>query len=1039
MQFRLTYRKLSPNRFRSLFVGTALTIGCIVGANAIILTQLHQNALRDVQANLLRQSLTLSELTERTYQSVDLVLASVADEIRLTASNSEDVKKLESRDFYIFLNEKMSGLPQIDTLGFIDSDGKRRNHSRSWPSPPADVSYREYYQRLKNDPKLKSFIGAPMIGNASGTWVVVLARPVWTDGQLIGVVFASTVLHYFEDVFRATSIGDGYAATLMREDGTLLARYPMAGKIGMVAPASVLKTLAKSRSGVSRSISPVDRQPRIAAAYRLEKYPLVVIVTQTEKAAFAAWRNTAMTMSIISAGLIILIVVAVYFIMRSWRQQERLNVARTKIKEFESIRALEEAELTRQRDLAQQNTRFNAAVQNMPHGVCMFGPDKTLVIANDLYSTMYGLDPRQVQPGTTLLEILKARIAAGSSPTDAKRYVSDRLEEAFLPEPGYIIDELKDGRVIAISRRSMPDGGSVAIHQDVTAHTRAEQELDQTKKYLDSIIENIPISIVVKDAKTRKFILTNRAFEKMLGLPRAELIGKTASDIYGVEESKLIELSDNESIAGVDKVYLNDYEVETPQLGARTFATKRIVIRDSKGDARYLIVVIEDITEKKKSEERIAFMAHHDVLTGLANRVAITQKIEEAAARHHRRGDPFTVFLLDLDRFKDVNDSLGHSAGDALLREAATRLKAFLRETDVLARLGGDEFAIIQAGESNQREAASRLAERILEICAQSFNIEGNEVTIGASIGIAIAPENGTNPDSLLKMADMALYRAKSAGRNCYRFFHLDMGEAVNARHELEKELRFAIQNEQLELHYQPIIDAKTRKICGAEALIRWRHPTKGMIFPDQFIPLAEETGLIAQIGDWVLHKACIDAASWPHDVKVAVNVSAVQFRKTNLPDVVMYALAQSGLAPARLELEITETALIESAVECLSALRQFKNLGIAVALDDFGTGYSSLSQLTMFPFDRIKIDKSFTQNLTKRSECAAIIAATLTLAQSLNIKTTAEGVETAEQYKLLRMAGVVSMQGYLFKRPCLNVELDFTHPYGNSEIVDAA
>ena len=288
-------------------------------------------------------------------------------------------------------------------------------------------------------------------------------------------------------------------------------------------------------------------------------------------------------------------------------------------------------------------------------------------------------------------------------------------------------------------------------------------------------------------------------------------------------------------------------------------------------------------------------------------------------------------------------------------------------------------------------------------------------------------------------MADMALYGAKSAGRNGYRFFDPEMGNAANARLALENELRRAIQQDELELHYQPIIDTKTRRICAAEALVRWRHPTKGMISPDKFIPLAEETGVIAQIGEWVLRTACSDAVIWPVNVRVAVNLSPAQFRKAKISDIVLNALAQSGLPPERLELEITETALIESAAECLPALRQFKNLGITIALDDFGTGYSSLSQIAMFPFDRIKIDKSFTQNLTKRTECAAIISATLTLAQLLDIATTAEGVETTDQCRLLRLAGVTSMQGYLFKHPCPISEIDFDGTYDGSAIADAA
>jgi diguanylate cyclase (GGDEF)-like protein/PAS domain S-box-containing protein len=585
----------------------------------------------------------------------------------------------------------------------------------------------------------------------------------------------------------------------------------------------------------------------------------------------------------------------------------------------------------------------------------------------------------------------------------------------------------------------MPGGGLVAVHQDITKHLQAERQLDEARQFLNSIIENIPIAVVVKDVTTRKFILVNRAFEVMLKVPRAEVLGKTVFDIYRTKDAERIDASDNEAIDGELGARSCDYEIEMPDGDMRVLTTNRMVTRDGQGVPRHLVVVIDDITDRKKSEQRIAFMAHHDVLTGLPNRLAIMEKIEEAVARHRRQGDSFAVLLLDLDRFKHVNDTLGHAVGDALLRETAVRLKASLRETDVLARLGGDEFAIVQDRDDDQRGDTSGLADRIIDIVSRPFSIDGNEVNIATSVGIALAPEHATSSEGLMKMADLALYRAKSAGRNGYRFFDPEMSVAASARHELENELRRAIQLDELELHYQPIVDTRTLRVCGAEALIRWRHPTKGMIYPDQFIPLAEETGMITQIGEWLLHTACIEAASWPNDIKVAVNLSAVQFRKTNLIDIVMCALAQSRLPPERLELEITETALIESATECLPVLRQFKNLGIAIALDDFGTGYSSLSQLMMFPFDKIKVDKSFTQNLTKRTECAAIIAATLTLARSLDIATTAEGVETVDQYRLLRLAGVTSLQGYLFETPCQSAQLDFRRIYTFPGIEDAA
>jgi diguanylate cyclase (GGDEF)-like protein/PAS domain S-box-containing protein len=1036
-------KKTLSHRLRWLAVGTAIAIAAIVGANALILAQLHHSTLRQVQSDLLRQSLDLSELVERTLQATDLMLISVAERAGTLASAEDGAQQLESEDFHILLKEKMSGLPQIHALGFLNANGIRSNHWQSWPAPKMDASFLEYFRVLKANPKLKSYLDAPVLGPVTGAWVAIEARPVLAkDGRFFGVVYASTDMKYFQELFRSTSMGDGYAITLLRKDGTLLIRYPMAGQIGMKVPASVLATLSDSRSGVSRSISPVDGQPRIAAAYSLMKYPLVVIVTQEEEVAFAAWRRTAITMGIIAAAMIGLVIIAAWLIARSWRQQERLNAARAEIIESDKVRALAEAEANRQRDLAEQNRRFNAAVENMTQGLCMFDADGRLVVCNELYAKMYRLPADLLKPGTLHRDIIVHRVRSGVLQGGQGNAAVEQHLSALSALPtgqrSSRIDEHTDGKLIRVTRQPLAGGGWVATHDDITEQRHAEQELNKTKQFLDSIVDNIPIAVVVKDAVTRKFVLVNRAFQAMRRLSRDELVGKTVFEFYNARTAEFINRMDNEVLQGRNDGKNLEYDVDT-QDGTRIYATSRIIVRDNDGAAKYLIVVINDVTERKRSEQRIAFMAHHDALTGLANRAAVTQRIEEAAARQRRRGDSFTVLLLDLDRFKHVNDTLGHSAGDTLLREAAARLKALLRETDVLARLGGDEFAIIQSGEPDQREAAGALADRIIELFAAPFDIDGNEVNIGTSIGIALAPEHGTNPDSLLKMADMALYGAKSAGRNGYRFFDPDMGAAADARLALENELRRAIAQNELELHYQPIIDTKTRRICSAEALIRWRHPTKGLITPDHFIPLAEDTGMIAQIGMWVLRTACSDAAKWPANVKVAVNLSPVQFRKTNLADAVMTALGEAGLPPERLEVEITETALIESAAECLPALHRFKNAGIAIALDDFGTGYSSLSQLTMFPFDKIKIDKSFTQNLTKRAECAAIISAALTLAQSLDIATTAEGVETNDQYKLLRLAGVTSLQGYLFQRPCPASEIDFDITYGAPTMAEVA
>jgi predicted signal transduction protein with EAL and GGDEF domain len=371
-----------------------------------------------------------------------------------------------------------------------------------------------------------------------------------------------------------------------------------------------------------------------------------------------------------------------------------------------------------------------------------------------------------------------------------------------------------------------------------------------------------------------------------------------------------------------------------------------------------------------------------------------------------------------------------------LLIEVGRRLKSTVRETDVLARLGGDEFAIIQEGGPAQREAAIALALRIIEAVSQPFDLNGNRADLGASIGIVLAPEHESDPEGLLKRADLALYDAKGNGRNDYRFFRNELLEVADTQRTAEGELRDAIEREEFELHYQPVVDVKTRTLCGVEALVRWRHPTRGLIGPDQFVPLAESTGLIAPLGEWILQRACKDAASWPIHIKLAINISAIQFKKDNLFELILATLVETGLTPARLELEITETSLLENQEAHLSTIRQLKNLGISMALDDFGTGYSSVNYLANFPFDKIKIDKSFTQGVLHRRDCKAVVASTLALAQGLGTVTTAEGVETEEQLEYMRAAGVDLVQGYLFGRPVPIAQLDLSAALSPREMV---
>jgi diguanylate cyclase (GGDEF)-like protein len=428
------------------------------------------------------------------------------------------------------------------------------------------------------------------------------------------------------------------------------------------------------------------------------------------------------------------------------------------------------------------------------------------------------------------------------------------------------------------------------------------------------------------------------------------------------------------------------------------------------------VVTHEDVTERREAEAEISFLAGHDILTGLANRATFYDHLGRALA-NIESGQKFAVLFLDLDRFKAVNDEFGHPTGDALLRAVSARLRAVSRECDIIARLGGDEFAILQVGVS-QDEQTGAVARRLVETISKPFTVDGHCLSIGVSIGIAMAPADGSHPAQLMKDADLALYHSKKEGRGTWRFFQPEMNAIAEARRAQENDLRAAISLGQLELHYQPIFRGHDRRLTGFEALLRWRHPVRGMVLPESFISMAEEMGLIGEIGACVLERACTEAAAWPEHLRVAVNLSTRQFQRCGLINTVSNALSGSGLAAHRLELEITESVPLDSDPATLATLRELRAIGVRISLDDFGTGYSSLSYLRKFPFDTIKIDKSFIGDIQTDGSSIAIIRGIVILAQSLDMSITAEGVESEEQHEFLTDAGCDEMQGFLLGRP---------------------
>jgi diguanylate cyclase (GGDEF)-like protein/PAS domain S-box-containing protein len=543
---------------------------------------------------------------------------------------------------------------------------------------------------------------------------------------------------------------------------------------------------------------------------------------------------------------------------------------------------------------------------------------------------------------------------------------------------------------------------------------RAKRALNRQKVLLDAALENMSQGLCMFDADGR-ILLFNEQYTRMMGRSDIELEGRLLRDVlHELKESGRWD-GDADELVGHLIVEAREGRSST-NIVVQSGRSIRIVHQPMQGGGGW-VATFEDITEWQRAQAQITHMARHDALTNLPNRTLFREQLEQAV-RLAKRGDKFAVLCLDLDHFKDINDSLGHPIGDALLMEVGRRLSSCVSEGDTVARLGGDEFVIVQLCGSDESSPAVSLASRIVEAISEPYHIGGHQLVIGVSVGISLAPDDGKNPDELLKKADLALYRAKADGRGTYRFFEAGMDARAQARRLLELDMRAALPRGEFEMHYQPIRDVATDRIVACEALVRWRHPLRGLIPPGNFIPLAEETGLIVQIGEWVLRTGCRDAAAWPDDVGVAINLSPVQFKNPNLMAHVLDALAQCGLPAHRLELEITESVLLQNSEATLATLHALRGSGVRISLDDFGTGYSSLSYLRSFPFDKIKIDRSFVEDVTSRNDSLAIVRAVTGLGRSLGIATTADGVETPAQLELLRREGCTQAQGYLFSKP---------------------
>jgi diguanylate cyclase (GGDEF)-like protein len=579
------------------------------------------------------------------------------------------------------------------------------------------------------------------------------------------------------------------------------------------------------------------------------------------------------------------------------------------------------------------------------------------------------------------------------------------------------LTEGDDTVVIESEERSDEIGTLVAAAAGYRGSVIRARELadiaETDKRRLQAAIANMPIGFCMYDDNDQ-LIVSNQKFAEIYKLSAEATRQGTPHAVVVAERLRQGTYNGSDPDAYVEKLK-----------AVRTAGEPHAAIWDL-SDGRTISTIFqpmnggwlsthEDISDRRRSEARIAHMARHDALTDLPNRILFRERVD-AALKQLPADRQLAVLGLDLDRFKSVNDTLGHPVGDQLLRAVAERLRSSVREGDTVSRFGGDEFAVVQV-DLHQPAAARALAQRLIDALSDPFDIDGHQIAIGASVGIALAPADGNAAEELLKNADMALYRSKAEGRGVFRFFEPEMDARMQARRRLELDLRRGLAAHEFLIYYQPVIDLESNSVTSFEALLRWKHPERGLILPGEFIPLAEEIGLIVPLGEWILRQACTDAVSWPENIKVAVNLSPVQFRSKRLTEAVMSALAVSKLQPNRLELEITEGVLLADNQETLATLHRLRALGVHISMDDFGTGYSSLSYLQSFPFDKIKIDASFIRRMSGDESSMAIIRAVTGLGASLGMKTTAEGVETAQQLEWVRAEGCTEVQGFLFSR----------------------
>jgi diguanylate cyclase (GGDEF)-like protein len=992
---------------RAVVLLSILVVAAIASTAGFMIWHSRQATLDEHRHSMSSMGIVLAEQTSRYAQVIDLMLREVHAQVigRNITTPEAFRQELATPDFKLYLAERIRNVAQADTIAVIAADGMLVNWSRPEPVARLDTKDRDYYSYFKqsNDPGL--FIGTLSKARATGRLSLFFARRInRPDGGFLGLVLGIVDVQYLNDFYKAAVEHLNEAVTLVRRDGTMLMRYPdpEAALNVKIPPSSPWHSRVAAGGGNYFTPGILAGVQGLVSVHPLRDYPLVVDIVMDGESVFVQWRKDVTYIASFGFAAAVAFAGLFWLLARQFRRQSEQNdqLAEATIQLSEGQQMLRAyAEMS-----ADWFWELDAEFRFRQKTVIPFLAD-----ADDTGMTRWEL------AGTAMSEERwaphKAMLAARLPFRDFQweRVGPDGKRHFILVSGAPAFD------------RTGAFSGYRGTGREVTAEVeskarlaRANAELEQGRQRFDAVLSNINQGICFFDG-TERLLLCNRRYNEIYNLP-------PEMDYVG---ASLTEIMRYRGTAGTGLVLPSEYFDVLAQVRVQGRAMRAVTaLRNGRSIEIYhqpmpeggWVATHEDITERQQSEASLLFMARHDALTKLPNRVLFQERMEQAIALAGR-GTRFALLCLDLDNFKQVNDTLGHPAGDGLLVAAAERLQACVREGDTLARLGGDEFAIIQLG-INQGDDAEILANRIITAFRQPFDISGHQVMAGVSIGVTLATDDRSSYATLMRDADIALYLAKTEGRGTARFFEPEMDARIHLRRMLELDLQGAVARNEFELYYQPQINLASNKISGFEALLRWNHPVRGFVSPLDFIPVAEETGLIVEIGEWVLRAACFEAENWSADISVAVNLSPIQFKKGDLALTVQAALAASGLRADRLELEITESVFLRDTADTLAALHKLRAMGISVALDDFGTGYSSLSYLRSFPFNKIKIDQSFVRDLMTNKESVSIVRAVTGLGKSLGIMTIAEGVETREQLNRLREEGCREVQGYFFSPP---------------------